>query len=305
MTGEHPVTVTVQPPTLRDAVPQLAAASTIDTPHDPVDVSAGADLIWVAARRSERVVALAPDGQRALGFGVDLVYPRSLAEGFGYVWAATWDGLVRIDPATGERDGVVPLGKTTDVAVDRDHVWVITGPEEARVVAQVDPDSLRVTGEGFVGDNARALATGEGSVWVTNTSDGTLSEIDADTGRTVGRPLELGGRPTNVAVGGGSVWVADNFEGRLIRIDPRGAGGSPTVGRTTETGPHPRGITVGFGSIWVSIGDEDLVARYDHSGGLTATYEVGSDPASLDIGNGSIWTADQASDTISRIDPDQ
>ena len=287
------------------SIPRHSSASTINTPHDPVDVSPGGGLIWVAGRRSERVVALTPDGQRALGFGLDLVFPRSLAQGFGHVWAATWDGLVRIDPTTGERDGVVPLGKTTDVAVDRDHVWVITGSEQARTVVQVDPDSLRVTGEGFVGDDARALATGEGAVWVTNTSDGSLSEIDAETGRTVGRPLELGGRPTNVGVGEGSVWVADNFQGRLIRIDPGGAGGSPTVEATTETGSHPRGIATGFGSVWVSIGDEDRVARYDRSGDLTATYEVGSDPASIDIGSGSVWTADQASDTVSRIDPNQ
>jgi DNA-binding beta-propeller fold protein YncE len=286
-------------------VPRLAVASSIDTPRDPVDVSAVNDLVWVAGRRSQRVVALRPDGHRALGFGLDLDYPRSLVHGFGHVWAATWDGLVRIDPTTGRQDGVVSLGKTTDVAVDRDHVWVLTRDAQQTSVVQVDPRSLKVTGKGFVGDDARAVAAGAGAVWVTNTADGSISEIDRESGRTVGRPLEIGGRPTDVAAGGGSVWVVDNFQGRLVRIDLHGAGAFATVDRTIDTAPHPRGVASGFGSVWVSLGDEDLVARYDRSGDLTATYEVGGDPASVDTGDGSVWIADQASDTVSRIDPGQ
>jgi hypothetical protein len=276
----------------------LPAAEALDTPRDPVAVAAGAERIWVAGRDSDVVVALGAVGDRPLGHGTTIENPRALAHGFGTLWAVGRDGLFRIDLDSGEPTGKLPLEDPSDVAVGADRVWVLDRGQQPRVV-QVDPDTLDVTGQGFVGDDPRSLAVGAGAVWVTNTADGSISEVDQETGRVLGNPIDVGGRPTNVAASGGGVWVVDNFGGKLIPIDTGGE--VPSAGEQIATAPHPRGLAIGFGSLWVSSGDDGSVTRYDMDGRPTGTVRVGADPADLDVGSGSVWTADQAADTVSRI----
>ena len=52
-----------------------------------------------------------------------------------------------------------------------------------------------------------AVAVGEGSVWVVNAKDGTVSRIDPRT-NDVAAPIRVGGSPRDVAVGSGRIWVA-------------------------------------------------------------------------------------------------
>ena len=47
---------------------------------------------------------------------------------------------------------------------------------------------------------------GEGAVWVANSSDGTVSRIDPETGRVV-KTIRVGGRPIGITAGDGYVWV--------------------------------------------------------------------------------------------------
>jgi len=44
--------------------------------------------------------------------------------------------------------------------------------------------------------------------------------LDPGTGRRVGEPIAVEGRPTGVAVGGGSVWVTARDRDELVRIEP-------------------------------------------------------------------------------------
>ena len=281
------------------AATPLPAAEAIDTPRDPVAVAAGAERIWVAGRDSDVVIALTADGERPLGRGTTIENPRALALGFGALWAVGRDGLFRIDLETGEPTNRLPLEDPSDVAVGGDSVWALDRGAQPRAI-QVDPDTLEVTGQGFVGDDPRSLAVGAGSVWVTNTADGSISEVDEETGRVLGNPIEVGGRPTNVAASGGDVWVVDNFGGKLIPIDAGGE--TPSAGEPVATAPHPRGLAIGFGSLWVSSGDDGTVIRYDlDGGGPTGTVPVGADPADVDVGAGSVWSADQGADTVSSI----
>jgi YVTN family beta-propeller protein len=58
-----------------------------------------------------------------------------------------------------------------------------------------------------VGRNPTAVATGFGSVWVTNYDDGTVSRIDPATNQVVAT-IEVGPHPDHIAGGEGGVWVA-------------------------------------------------------------------------------------------------
>ena len=128
---------------------------------------------------------------------------------------------------------MLELADPSDVAVDGACLGARRRPQPRAL--SVDPDRLEIDGEAFVGPDPRALAAGAGAIWVANTGDGTVSEVDPETATTVGRPIATGGRPTDVAAQAGEVWVIDNFGGRLIAIDPSPPSGTPTAGEPTDT----------------------------------------------------------------------
>ena len=284
--------------------PETGSADiSFDVPRGPVAVAVGADRAWVASRNADRVTAFDRDGERPFGRGFTIEDPRELALGFGYLWATGRDGLFRISLDGSDVDEVLELTDPSDVAVDGRRVWVLDRRPQPRALS-VDPDRLEVDGEAFVGPDPRALAAGAGAIWVANTGDGTVSEVDPATATTVGRPIATGGRPTDVAAQAGEVWVIDNFGGRLIPIDPSPPSGTPTAGEPTETAARPRGVAIGFGSVWVSSGEDGAVQRFAQSSAqLQATFAVGDDPADVDIGAAAVWTADEDSSTVSRITP--
>ena len=287
-----------------EPIPEVRSADVdFDVPRGPVAVAVGADRAWVASRNADRITAFDRDGEQPFGRGFTIEDPRELALGFGYLWATGRDGLFRISLDGSDIDRVLELTDPSDVAVDGRRVWVLDRRPQPRALS-VDPDRLEVDGEAFVGPDPRALAAGAGAIWVANTGDGTVSEVDPATATTIGRPVAIGGRPTDVAAQAGEVWVIDNFGGRLIPIDPSPPSGTPTAGEPTDTAARPRGVAIGFGSVWVSSGEDGTVQRFAQSSAqLQATIAVGEDPADVDIGAAAVWTADEDSSTVSRIAP--
>ena len=77
------------------------------------------------------------------------------------------------------------------------------------------------------GGGADALAVGDGSVWVANSLDGTVSRIDPHNGAVIAT-IAVGEGPAAIATGTGGVWVANQFAGTVSRIDPA----TDTVART-------------------------------------------------------------------------
>ena len=57
-------------------------------------------------------------------------------------------------------------------------------------------------------------------MWVTSRAANTVTRIDPDSGRVVGRPIPVGTEPLGVAVGAGAVWVANFGDDTVTRIDP-------------------------------------------------------------------------------------
>ena len=66
------------------------------------------------------------------------------------------------------------------------------------------------------------LAIANGSVWVAHWGDGTVTRIDARSGRVRGRPITVGtSEPSiGIAVGDGAVWVARPAGDSVTRILP-------------------------------------------------------------------------------------
>jgi DNA-binding beta-propeller fold protein YncE/predicted Ser/Thr protein kinase len=202
-------------------------------------------------------------------------------------------------------------------------------------------DDVSVSGPIPVGEPPLRVATGEGAVWATSASDGTLSRIDPETMEVAGRPLHLGAGVSGVAVGYGSVWVSSPRTGRVLRVDPQtgrvvaqitvdGRPGAIVVGggrvwvaddggsgvtaidpdreRPFKQGivPHaaPLRLSVGAGGVWVSSVSTGAVRRIDLRSAVAGTpIPVGRGPAGVTVAGGVVWVANSRSGTVSRVDP--
>jgi streptogramin lyase len=65
-----------------------------------------------------------------------------------------------------------------------------------------------------------ALAYYEDSVWVTNRKDGTVWRLDPETGRRMGKPIDVGEDPVSMAKLGDDLWVVGTNSRTLTRIGP-------------------------------------------------------------------------------------
>jgi YVTN family beta-propeller protein len=163
----------------------------------------------------------------------------------------------------------------------------------------IDPVSNRLVANVDVGTTPTGVAVGEGAVWVTNASDGTVTRIDPAT-RSVRQTIRVGSGPSAIAVGAGAVWVVNGPDGTVSRIDP----GTTDVVQTIEVGNAPAGIAIGAGGVWVGNGGDQTVSKIDaKTGTVTRTLAVGASATELAAAPGAVWMTSSRSRTVSRIDP--
>src|SRR6266508_6208558 len=136
--------------------------------------------------------------------------------GAGAVWVADLSQVVaRISAATGSTTGAADLGVIPSaLTVGYGSVWVAV-PQPGRVwrvaIWRLDPQTVRVTETISLAKLRHyaptlGIASGMGSIWVTNFADGTLQRVDPATS-TVLATIRVGGHPYGVAVGKQRVWV--------------------------------------------------------------------------------------------------
>jgi YVTN family beta-propeller protein len=143
-----------------------------------------------------------------------------------------------------------------------------TGPPEPAPSSTSEPVDL-VEAEVAVGEDPIGIASGEGSLWVVNAGDGTVSRIDP-TQNAVIATIEVGDVPLEVVAGEGSVWVSNYLGGTVTRLDPS----TGEVLADVETAQGPQIMLEAGGELWVSCTDADVVQRIDPS-----TNEVGGETA--------------------------
>ena len=220
--------------------------------------------------------------------------------------------LVRIDPETNQPVAAVHLAGVTNVsavALGEGAVWGASSLNGT--VSRIDAKTVTVTNTVSIRGSPVALSVGERAVWVASSSqgDGTLTEIDAQSGR-VRRIFSLGySDPVDVAADQGAIWVAaaDVARGNaVLRI-------RPATGEVIATIPFPKklgSIGVGEGSVWVAGaggsllgGVENAVWRIDpDKNEVVATIRV-VDPADLSVGEGAVWVLQIGPGSVAKIDP--
>jgi DNA-binding beta-propeller fold protein YncE len=185
------------------------------------------------------------------------------------------------------------------------------------------------------------IAAGSQAIWVTSERDGTITRLDPDSGRPLGRPLHPGFGVAGVAIGGKWVWVTNSLRGRLLRLDPE----TGRVLKTIDVGGRPGPIALGGGRVWIADEDGRGVTAVNSEGGrvlrrglppqttnlhlafgahglwvsIAATgsirrldpadftsgepIRVGRGPAGLTVADGLVWVANSRSGTVSKVDP--
>jgi DNA-binding SARP family transcriptional activator/ABC-type transport system substrate-binding protein len=167
-------------------------------------------------------------------------------------------------------------------------------------VGAIDPEGGRITAQYPVGRGPAAIVAGDGSVWVANTLDGTVSRIDRDPDPDQIVRIDVGGEPTALAFEAGSLWVANGESRSVAQIDP----GSNRVVGELSVGNASRGIAGGFGALWVTSAIDSTVRRIGLDGAaVSRPIDVGAKPSAIAAGAGAIWVASDESGTVTRLEP--
>jgi virginiamycin B lyase len=172
-----------------------------------------------------------------------------IAAGAGSIWLVTsgTSELDRIDAATNAVVAKIQLPKGTfNPIFAGDSVWVACN--ECAGLVRVDPKTNKVAGITKIGPKPRFLTVGEGSVWVLNQGDGTVSRVDAATGKLLATiPAGIPGLGGEISYGGGSVW-ATVFGFPITRIDP-------ATNKVVQQFVGKGGDSIRFahGSIWLTF----------------------------------------------------
>ena len=133
-------------------------------------------------------------------------YPFWLAFDGEDIWVANSPGVAKLRASDGKNLGTFTLqgGGGFAVAFDGTHIWV-TGPNQ--LVTRLKRDGSNA-GQFQVGREPLGLAFDGANIWVANDADGTVTELRASDGKTLGTFSDLSGSPYGVAFDGANIWVS-------------------------------------------------------------------------------------------------
>lgn len=251
------------------------------------------------------VVRIDP-GTNSVVTTIELSRPNVVEAGLGYVWVTNNQfnsaTVVRIDPDS-SAISPIELGPATavnadDLAVGRDGVWALIGD----TVFRIDPVANEVTGTvaGLApgGLLSGAVASG-GSLWVADTTAGTIERIDAATDRVVD-VIPVGVPTDGLAIGEGAIWVTNSLEDTLTEIDPA----RRRVVGVVDVAGAAGFVAVGGGAVWIPDPTGDTISVFDPATNRLETIRVGRGPTGIAFGAGAVWVANTKDGTVSRIDPE-
>ena len=239
--------------------------------------------------------------------------PEHVAFGFGALWVSTDGEVVRLDPQGGDAKHVSLDAGSGPIATGEGAVWA----SQDRAVVRIDPRTRRrgrpvaVIPDGR-DDRVRSIATGEGRVWAAG--DDKLVQLDPKTGRTVGKPIPIGGGAERVVVAGDGVWalIATGFEARrsgtvslpendgtLVRVDPK----ARKAVKRLKPGKNPADVAAGGGNLWVVGTGDDGLRRLNPKTG-TETGRASADSGDFVAADAdSVWIADRRANKVGRFEP--
>jgi YVTN family beta-propeller protein len=166
-------------------------------------------------------------------------------------------------------------------------------------VVEIDAETMSIVDTVSVGSNPVGIAVGADSVWVANGGNSTVSRISPDSNNEVVDTIEVPGAPAAIAVTDQGVWVADSLGDAVMPIDPE----TDDVLASVPVGDQPVDLVDDGGELWVANAASGSVSRVV-GGDQVQPVDVGRGPQAVAVGAGVTWVANSLDGTVSRIDPD-
>ena len=166
-------------------------------------------------------------------------------------------------------------------------------------VVEIDAETMSIVDTVPVGSNPVGIAVGPDSVWVANGGNSTVSRISPAKNNEVVDTIPVPGAPAAIAVNDQGVWVADSFGDAITQIDPET--GDPLA--SVPVGDQPVDLANDGEELWVANAASRSVSRVV-GGDEVQSVDVGEGPQAVAVGAGVTWVANFLDGTVSRIDPD-
>jgi ABC-type transport system substrate-binding protein/class 3 adenylate cyclase len=282
----------VSPNSIVALKPSGSIAATVAVGARPVAMTSGAGALWVANLDDQSVTRVDLSSRQAVRTIPIGDAPTALAATRTAVWVTDGTGEAsKIDPRydrvtltqspSGSRSFFGGTLRPTLAAFGS--IWIVN-PDG--FVSRIDPRSGRKRGSVGVGNLPSAIAAGADSVWVTNSSDGTVTRIDSTT--LVPTTIPVGHSPSAVAVNEAGAWIANAGDNALVRVDT----GTNAVAGTTPVGDRPTAVIATPTALWVANSRDGTVMRLDpRSGEVTKTIRLGGTPNAFATAAGQVWVA--------------
>jgi ABC-type transport system substrate-binding protein/DNA-binding SARP family transcriptional activator/streptogramin lyase len=272
--------------------PSGSIADTILVGARPVAIISGVGALWVANLDDQTVTRVDPSSRRVVRNIPLGDAPTALAATRTAVWVTDGTGRVsKIDPRYDRLTSTQSLaasgsffrGTVRPTLAAFGSIWIV---HPDGYISRIDAQSGRRTGSAGVGNAPSAIAAGAGSIWVTNSADGTFTRIDPTT--LVARTFPVGHGPAAVAVNAAGAWIANSGDNQLVRVDT----GTNAVVGTTRVGDGPTAVLATPTALWVANGRDGTVMRLDPRSGKEAkTISLGGTPNAFASAGGQVWVA--------------
>ena len=248
-------------------------------PGRPTAVTNGSGKLWVASSVTDGVEAVDPKTARITSTTPVPAGPVSLSIGGGCLWVASViaGSVSCLDTGSGSVTATITLPDgAVRLSADGKGVWVTGSTNTLTRVTPANGTSTSGTSgtpgtqPSFmvhtvqVGNGPIGLAVTASAVWVANASDGSVTEVDRASLRSLGT-FRIGTDPVAIApaLDGDHLWVADGVSHQLYSID------EPTGTHITDVGTlpgAPRQLLNQGGTVWAALGAPGALVSIDGSG---------------------------------------
>jgi streptogramin lyase len=226
----------------------------------PCEIAIGFGSLWVVTQ-SGRVDRVDPaTGHVVARIRVGATSYEAVATSDAMWVSNRNDGTIqRIDPHSNRVVKTVRVdGNPGGLVSTGNAIWVGDDTSGSTRLFRLDPTTGRVT-RVRAGNRPGYVASAGGSVWVSNVDDGTVTQINPSSGRTV-RTIPVGLSPVNLVGTTGAapeVWVPDDAGNAVVRLDARTG---RVAGRLPAEGGPAVAAQVGP-DVWVSLFEGSAVLR--------------------------------------------
>ena len=148
------------------------------------------------------------------------------------------------------------------------------------------------------------VAFGEGSIWVSNPAERTITRMDPGTGSVIGSPLGLDFEPREITYGEGALWVCSADRSHLARIDPLTNELIAEVDLRSLQIPDDVYLLLaaGEGAVWLT--DQRQVIQVDPQTNqlVGQPLPAGEEVITVALGHGTLWAGSHDDGLITRVE---